>query len=158
MRYLFITFFVFLSVLKSISQDDSINCTLVDTFLNEKYTIGILDLDRVDFKTKNSFINVRFIDKYKYLKCLDTVNYFGNIKAFRTEKLSFTFNTGLFREVVIDKIIQLPNKTYVLTFLLFEYGCYKKKVNVYSLAYHFKISKESEVIILGKTIGDVDLY
>lgn len=149
-------FLVVLLCTNQYGQKNVIDCSILDTLFNE------INLHRTLEATdtlKDYFIYVRIIDKHKQLKCMADLDQSGNrIRLLRSEQVPYSFNTGICREVVMDKIRKVEKDKFVVTFLLYPYYCAgSPPMQVRCINYYIKKSRKPGINIISRSHGDVTL-
>lgn len=149
-------FLVVLFCTNQYGQKNVIDCSILDTLLNE---ISLhRTLETTDTMT-DYFIYVRIIDKHKQLKCMANLDQSGNrILLLRSEQVPYSFNTGRCREVVMDKIRKVEKNKFVVTFLLYPYYCPgSPPMQIRCIHYYIKKSRKPGINIISRSYCDVHL-
>mgnify|MGYP001795854496 FL=1 len=130
------------------------HCDLTDTLIADRSVREILSLD----DENKSEICVRITDESNLLSCKKgIIRNYKRIMVLLATDLSYNFNTGRCREIVVSHRKNVNADSYSITFLVYEYGCDEVITDVYSITYLLAYSEDSSLRIMSKSYGDVDL-
>lgn len=134
-------------------QEEHIDFSIIIELMKNDFVQNVLALKKCE--SKNCV--VRIIDKINYIdRKYSGINIDSDKYISIANDFTYNFNTGIAREIVVNKFEKERNGNYQLSVMLYQFESKESKTNIYSLILNIKKDAKHEFHIIGYKYGDID--